>query len=150
MARPDNIDDATLEFAAQAVERDSLLDIAGIMARRKRQREDAALRTRVRRELRAEMAAHLRALMNRPELNAISVLGRLSRLPDDHRHDSHLMDAWPLAWRGWLTISATLRCDSNWIPPEIHYHISLTDRGREALAASDSQVSGERPDNGSQ
>ena len=135
MIRPDNISDETLEFAAQIVEQDSLLDIQGIMARRKRQREDAALRADVRRQQRAEIAAHIRALMGRPELSANAVLARLATLPDDHLHDMYLMDAWPLAWRGWLKIVATISCTSNCVPPEIEYRIRLTERGREALAA---------------
>jgi hypothetical protein len=135
MIRPENISDETLEYAAQVAERDSLLDVSGIMARRKRQREDASLRMRVRREQRAEIATNIRALMNRPELSAISVLAQLAALPEDRGHDDRLMDAWPLAWRGWVKIVATISCTSNWVPPEIHYRILITERGREALAA---------------
>lgn len=134
MIQPD-IDDATLEYAAQLVERGSFTDLAGIMAKRKRDREDAVLRMRSREEVRAEIAAHLRAMMSRPELSAVNVLRRISELGDrEFDHAAMLHDAWPLAWKRWVKITALLNCASNQIPPETEYRISLTDRGREVLA----------------
>ena len=44
-----------------------------------------------------------------------------------------LVDAWPLAWKGWLDITATIKCNSNWVPPETVYRIELTDKGRQVL-----------------
>lgn len=53
-----------------------------------------------------------------------------------------LRDAWPLAWKGWIDIYAVVRCNSNSLPPETRYTVSLTERGREILTAT------EGPDNG--
>jgi len=135
MIQPDAIDDATLEYAARQIEETNLSDLRGVGAKRKRDREDANLRFQVRKELRAELAAHLRAMMNRPELSAISTLSWLATLkPEDkYGHIHYLKDAWPLAWKGWLNVIAELCCNSNSIPPEISYRIELTEKGRKVL-----------------
>lgn len=131
--RPDNVDDATLEYAAQMIEESSLLDLIGIGARRKRQREDAALRMETREELRRDMARHLRAMKGRRDRDAIAVLEHLATL-DGGDHVSYLSDAWPLAWKRWVKIEAIINCADNCVPPETHYRITVTDRGRQALA----------------
>lgn len=56
MKTVEHLDDATLEWAAQQIEESDLFDIGGIAARRKRDREDAALRSRTRIELKRELA----------------------------------------------------------------------------------------------
>src|SRR5690348_4907830 len=126
--------DEILEWAAQLIEEAPITDIAGIWARRKRAREDAELRAKTYAEARREMASRIRAFKNRPELDALSTLRDLADLPDAENHVIHLRDAWPLAWKGWLNIECIVTCNSNSIPPATRYLISLTERGRQALA----------------
>lgn len=126
--------DEVLEYAAQLIEEESFADLAGIFAKRKRAREDADLRYRTIQQTRADCARHIRAMKSRRDLDALAVLRRIAELKDDYRHDMHLRDAWPLAWKGWVDITATLRCNSNSVPPEVEYRIRLTDEGREVLA----------------
>lgn len=137
---PESITDEALEFAAQLVEEDSILDMAGIFARRKRQREDAELRANVRKEHRAELARRLRSLKSRPDLTPAAILRRIAEFVDNpahQRHERHLTEAWPLAWMGWVDITASIRCNSNTIPPEVQYRITVTEKGRLALAAAE-------------
>lgn len=124
--------DEILEYAALMVEESSLLDLRGIMAKRKRDREDAALRMAAREELRKEIAERIRYSKNSRKGDAMAVL---AALPDDYRHDMHLTDAWPLAWKGWVDIEMTVTTNSNSVPPEAQYRIRLTDKGRAILDA---------------
>ena len=128
--------DDVLEYAAQLIEQASLLDIIGIAAKRKRGREDAELRMKAREELRTEMADLIRTNKSRTDKDARSVLRHLADLSSDQRHDMYLIDAWPLAWKGWLNINCIHRCNSNWVPPQVEYRIEITDEGRKVLAAS--------------
>ena len=132
--QPDNVCDTTLEYAAQLVEESSLRDWRGAMAKRKRQREDAELRRQARAEMRIELADYIRAMKARPDRTPLAVLAHLAELDGDD-HAAYVRDAWPLAWKGWVSIHASVRCDSNCLPPEQSYRIELTDAGREALAA---------------
>jgi hypothetical protein len=127
--------DSVLEYAAQVVERDSFADLAGIAARRKRDREDAALRRQTREETREECAESIRACKSRRDRDAVAVLRDLAELPRDRcQHGIRLLDAWPLAWKGWLNINCTIQCNSNSVPPETDYWIEITDAGRAVLA----------------
>lgn len=131
-----NADDA-LEYAARLIEETDINDWAGIWAKRKRDREDAGLRFRTAKEVRARCAAHIRAMINRPDLNPVEILRDLADAKEGHLgHARHLRDAWPLAWKGWVNIECTIKCNSNSIPPETSYCIVLTDKGREVLAAA--------------
>lgn len=132
---PEGLDDATLEWAAQEIEQGSLLDLRGIMAPRKRDREDAELRMAARRDLRKELAEHLRAFKSRRDLDARETLKRVVERSNESDCGIALDDAWPLAWKGWINIHATILCNSNQIPPETQYSVTLTDRGREILEA---------------
>lgn len=125
--------DEILEYAALIVEESSLLDLRGIMAKRKRDREDAALRMVAREEMRKELAERIRYSKNSRKGDAMAVLADIAALPDDYRHDMHLTDAWPLAWKGWVDIEMTVTTNSNSVPPEAQYRIRLTDKGRAIL-----------------
>lgn len=127
--------DEILELAAQIAEQSSLLDLRGIMSKRKRDREDASLRMAAREELRTEIADHIRYAKASRRHDPIAILADLAALPDDYRHDMHLTEAWPLAWKGWLDIEMTVRTNSNSVPPEAQYRIRLTEEGRAVLAA---------------
>lgn len=141
------VSDEALEYAAQLIEQSSLLDIAGIWAKRKRAREDAALRMRSREELRAEMAAHLRAMKSRPDLDADAVLERVVEWSAKSDFGMCLTEAWPLAWKGWLNIEATILCNSNSIPPQTRYSITLTDRGEKVIAERRARLTAACPEN---
>lgn len=121
-----------MEEAARLVEDVSLTDMRGIMGKRKRDREDAKLRLEIRKELRAELAAHIRAFINRPDLEPKAILQRIA---DGEDANWMLPDAWPLAWKGLVRIEAHIVCNSNSIPPETSYTISITEKGLSMLDA---------------
>ncbi len=129
--------DEILEYAAKLIEDTDLSDMAGVWAKKKRDREDAGLRHKTSEEVRARCAAHIRAMKKRPELGPVGLLRELAGLPSDNYmgHVMHLRDAWPLAWKGWLNIECILKTNSNGVPPETEYRIVLTDKGRDILAA---------------
>lgn len=128
-------DDETLEFAAQLIEDASLTDYRGVWAKRKRAREDAEVRKAAREECRREMAEHIRAFKGRRDLDATAVLARIAdEIALGKNAVISLVDAWPLAWKGWLNIDARFRCNSNCIPPEGSFTIELTDEGRAVLS----------------
>lgn len=129
-------DDETLEFAAQLIEDPSFTDYRGAFAKTKRGREAAAVAIKAREECRREMAEHVRAFKSRRDLDAAAILERIAEEVALGRNAVvSLVDAWPLAWKGWLNIEARIRVNSNHIPPETHYHIGLTDKGRSVLEA---------------
>ena len=140
MIRPENINDETLEYAARLIEETDFSDLGGILSRpkgtrRKRLNEDIELRQRTAALTRARCATVIRRMKGRRDLDARQVLADLAAdLPKATRHDVHLTDAWPLAWKGWLNITCTIRCTDNGIPPETVYRIALTEKGRQVLA----------------
>src|SRR5690242_16919601 len=109
MIAPDNLDAGTLEWVLALIEEPSLLDLVGIAARRKRDREDAALRGEAREEQRREIASRIRALAANKADDPIRILREIANRPNA----GSVMAAWPLAWRGWLTITAQIHCASN-------------------------------------
>lgn len=125
--------DEAMEYAARLIEDVSLTDLRGTMAKRKRDREDALLRLETRKELRSELAAHIRAFINRPDLEPKAIL---QRIKDGDRAEWLMADAWPLAWKGLCQIEAHIVCNSNSVPPETSYTIKLTERGEAMLAQS--------------
>ena len=126
--------DQVLEEAALSAERVSLEDLQGVLARRKRDREDANLRYETAKKVRAEFAQRLRNMKSAPNLNPLVILQQISEAPEE-QHTIYLTRAWPLAWKGWVNIYAVLKTNDNCLPPETTYRIVLTDEGREALAA---------------
>ena len=127
--------DELLEAAARLIEALSLDELRGIMARRKRDREDADLRSRTIRETRKQCAAEVRRYKNNPRSDPLAVLERLAALREVGRHDLYLAEAWPLARSGWLRIEVSIVLNSNSVPPPTEYRITLTDIGKAALAA---------------
>lgn len=127
--------DAVLEWVARELEEGDFRDIMGVMARRKRDREDAQLRSRARVEMRQEFADYLRAMVGRDDLSAVSVLRNIAELDPTADHVVELRHAWPLAWKGWLNIECILTTNCNQIPPAARYLITLTERGRAMLQA---------------
>lgn len=134
----DRPSDEALEWCAREIEEAGLSDIRGIMAKRKRVREDADLRFNSRVELRRELAGHLRALKGGRKGDAVRTLREIAGAVDDGKraHDIYLHSAWPLAWKGWLDIESCVKCNSNSLPPEVRYVISITEKGREIIASS--------------
>lgn len=128
--------DSALERTAQAIEEPGLTDLRGVMAKRKRDREDAELRRQVREECRKEFAERIREFKSDRNTDAVEVLRRLADLPENADHTAYLTDAWPIAWKGWVNIECTIICNSNWVPPQNRFKIRLTDEGRHVLADS--------------
>lgn len=123
--------DEAMEYAARLIEDVSLLDFRGIASKRKRDREDAELRLQTAREVRAACASHIRAFINRPDLEPRAILQRVR----DGENAAWLMqDVWPLAWRGLVRIEAHVVCNSNQVPPETYYTVALTERGERFLS----------------
>lgn len=122
--------DAVLAWVARELEQGNFLDLRGIASRRKRDREDADLRMRARQEMRREFADYIRAMAGREDLEPAALLRQIAALSPTGNHAAHLIDAWPLAWSGWVVIECILKASSNWIPPEQHYRITLTTEGR--------------------
>ena len=126
--------DQVLEEAALFAEGASFEDFRGVLARKKRDREDANLRYETAKKVRAEFAQRLRNMKSAPNLNPLVILQQISEAPEA-QHTIYLTMAWPLAWKGWVDIYAVLKTNDNCHPPETAYRIVLTDEGREALAA---------------
>lgn len=134
MILDENISDETLEYAARLIEEASFADLCGIAAKKKRDREDAALRFKTTHETRKRCADLIRAFKHRPDLHPLTILRQIASLSEADRHDAYLTDAWPLAWKGWLNIECTTVCNSNCLPQESHYRIVLTEEGHKQLA----------------
>lgn len=134
--------DEILEYAAKLIEETDFSDLAGVLAKKKRDREDAELRLKTSGDVRRRCAAHIRAMKARPDMGPVGTLRRLADLPSDNYmgHVMHLRDAWPLAWKGWLDIQCIIKTNSNGVPPETEYRIVITDRGRDVLRENDSAV----------
>ncbi len=126
--------DAVLEYAARLIEDMHFSDLAGIHAKRKRDREDAAVRVAAIEATRKECARHIRAFKARRDLDVETILKRIAALKPGRRHDAELREAWPLAWKGLVKIEATISVACNSVPPDTHYTISLTDKGRTLIA----------------
>lgn len=130
--------DVVLEWAARRLESVWPSDIAGLGARRKRDREVAAKRRQIAEEVRAECASHLRAFIDRHHLSVEATLTEIAKLAPGRDHMLFLARAWPLAWKGLVEIECRVRCNSNQLPPPTSYHIALTDKGRAMIAAAPS------------
>lgn len=124
--------DAVLEFAAQLCEQMMADEIAGVWSKKKRVREDAALRGEAMKDARLKCAATIRAFKSRPDLDPVNVLRRLAER-GSRPATIDLRDAWPLAWKGWLDINVTVCCTSRSLPPEAGYTITITEKGRMVL-----------------
>ena len=130
--------DEILETAAREIEEPSLMDRAGMLSRTKRGRREYELRNSAALKERERCAGIVRAMMSGRGLDPITTLRRIAELPADSRqHDLYLVQAWPLAWKGWLNIECRICCNSNGIPPRASYIITLTDEGRAAMERSE-------------
>lgn len=126
--------DEVLESAALAIEEPGLADLIGVLARTKKGQREYELRSAAIVDCRRRCAEIIRAMKSGCGLDPLTHLRRIAELPAGSRqHDLHLIEAWPLAWKGWVTIECTIVCNSNSIPPETRYQITLTDAGRAAI-----------------
>lgn len=128
-------DDETLEYAARLIEETDFSDLRGCMADTKAGQLEFELRYEAREETRRSAARLIRAMQSRADLDARAIL---KRIVDDIAESKppqamYLIDAWPLAWNGWLNIECHLKCNSNSVPPSPDFTISLTDKGRAVL-----------------
>jgi hypothetical protein len=135
-----NTRDDILEYVAQLIEESyGFVRQEDENAKRKRNREDAKLVNKTNRQARTDLADLVRRTKGERHFDAIEILKHIAEAIQHDRHphygdDSNLIRAWPLAWRGWLTISCVTKCNSNSVPPEAKYLIEITDKGRSALA----------------
>jgi hypothetical protein len=127
-----NENDRLFEKAALEVERFDLDEVMGLMARRKRAREDSLLRSRTIRETRAKCAAEIRALKSNRRSDPVQILERVKEAGTE-RHEFILTEAWPLVWDGLLDVECTIKCNSNSIPPQTRFRIVLTEKGQAML-----------------
>jgi hypothetical protein len=133
--------DDALEYAAQLVEEMHFGDLRGIMAKKKRDREDAALRVDTIKKTRKEMAAHIRAFKDRPDLSLVTLLREAENLCGVGLDDSIILarGGWQLASKGWVKVTMTAECTTNQIPPPVHFEVRITDKGRTVLAEADAK-----------
>ena len=139
-----DVRDEILEAAAAEIESPQLTDLAGALAKTKRGREHYELRTKAISETRKRCAEIIRAMKSGRGLDPVEQLRRISEISNPRQYDLYLIEAWPLAWRGWLNIFCTIKCNSNSVPPETEYRMELTSAGQAILAAVD-QSSGREP-----
>jgi predicted P-loop ATPase len=125
--------DDALEEAARFVEGLDFREMQGIWAKRKRDRENADLRGKTIRETRERIAEELRGLKTHRRHDAKAMLAGIAAQIERGQTPTQV-DAWPLAWKGWVNIYAITRCNTNVYPGETTYRIELTDKGRAVLA----------------
>lgn len=125
--------DDILEEVAQWVERQSILSIAGIFARKKRDREDAMLRAETDRKVRATIAEEIRWMKTRRARDAKQIVRELAEL-GEFDHALHLRDGWKMASLGYARVDVIIDATSNQVGPPTTYRISLTDKGRDLIA----------------
>lgn len=126
--------DDLIERIANGVEEPSFLDLHGIMAKRKKDRERAEFRMQIRQEQRAEIAGYIRSFKEGHGNDPLAVLQEIATHENDEGlYFLRLTDAWPLCWRGLCDIHAVIKCNSNSLPPEMTYRVRLTEKGRKLL-----------------
>lgn len=136
--------DTILEEAALRIESaiaSVLDDIPRRALRRRREREDAALRADVVRETRRRCAIEIRRLKADWRSDPVEVLRVIAAdIATSAPHDFSLMRAWPLAWQGLLVIEAVTTVVGNTVPPPTtEWRITITDAGRELMAKAPSK-----------
>jgi hypothetical protein len=124
--------DEILEEAAQQIGAGSLLDYRGVMGRRKRDREDAKLRSKTIEECRVSFAAEIRRMKGNVRGDPKTILEDIRDAPEG-QHTLLLTDAWPLAWLGLLDIYSTTKVTGNSVPPQTLYRIEITEKGHALL-----------------
>lgn len=128
--------DEVLEFAAQLVESPNLSELRGIMARRKREREDAQLRSQTISDFKAEMAALIRSQKGRPDAD-LRTLREVAALEDnDFDHVLVVRRSWPLMARGLCHIAVTFDCADAVISPTPAFRVTLTEEGRALIESA--------------
>lgn len=125
--------DEVLEFAAHLVEQMSLAELRGIMAKKKRVREDAQLRSATIREHKSEMASLIRSQKGRPD-GDVRTLQEIAALTEEYTHTIVVRRAWALMERGLCRIAVTFDCADRVLSPTPAFRVTLTDEGRAALA----------------
>lgn len=137
MENPSEIREAAMLEAVSWLLEGDLPSAVGILAKRKRQREDAALSMKVSREVRQRMADMILSRVNNKFGDPVIFLadvdaGRLDRMATsrDIRRALYLAD------RGLLTVFVNTQIAGPWsntIPPTVRYHFELTDAGKALL-----------------
>lgn len=131
--------DEILEAAALAIEEPGLSDLCGILSTTKKGQREYAIRSVAVNDTRRRCGEIIRAMKSGRGLDPLTQLQRIAEA-ECGRHDLYLIEAWPLAWKGWVTIKCTIVCNSNSVPPETAYTIELTDAGHAALSSHERGV----------
>lgn len=135
--------DAILMEVAGWIEEGDLLSMAGILSKRKRDREDANLRIETSQAVRARMADMIRGRMANKVGDPLKFLRDVS----DGRYENNytgytIREAIALADKGLLTVSVITKIAGPWnnvVGGATAYRIELTDEGRAALRARAAQ-----------
>ncbi len=123
---------ALVEIIAKGVEEGSILDLRGILSKRKRDREDADLRMKVREEQRQELGRFIRAFKRGEGRDPISELGKIAAAGGSRKYE-RFIDIDTLLAPGWITIDIVTRVSDNSIPARSEFIATLTKRGRAVL-----------------
>jgi hypothetical protein len=122
--------DELIELIARGVEERSLLDLRGVMAKRKRDREDAQLRLDARHEQRAELGRFIRAFKSGEGRDPTTQLRRIK----DGERIWMLRDVADLVDMGLISLSVTVDLTYGSISGQVEYAARLTKDGEEAIA----------------
>lgn len=129
--------DDVLEEIAARLERPDLIDMRGILAKRKRDREDARLRMEARQEQRREIAKWIRSFKSEGGNSYVAALENIQ----DNKFAWGPDVAAALANRH-ATLSVAVHLSTHLENSAVEYTVTLTDAGR-ALVASAAQFAGE-------
>lgn len=132
--------DAILLEVAGWVEESDLRDLQGVWAKRKRDREDAALRLETSKAVRSRLASMIRGRMENKVGDALEFLsdvkaGRYERMLTGHT----LREAIALANKGLLKVTVETQIAGPWnntIGGNTEYHIQVTEKGEVVLASA--------------
>lgn len=127
--------DTIIEIIASRLRESSLRDLHGVMAKRKRDREDADLRRRTRVEQREEIAQWVLSFRSD---KGNSTLALLRQVADGERQDfaygPHVAAA---LYAGLLDLEVSIPFNTHMANVRTRYRLSLTEKGKERLTAAE-------------
>lgn len=133
--------DYLVEKIARGIEERSFLDLAGVLSRRKRDRERAEFRMHVREDYRREMADFVRAFKVEEGRDPLVELGRLSENGGTAKYNL-FRDIADLVDMGFVDAEALVALTGNSIPASARFIATITKNGRKALAERCAELKG--------
>jgi hypothetical protein len=141
--------DAILMEVAGWIEEGDISSLPGILNKRKRVREDAALRIQTSKEVRARMARMIRGRMENKVGDPVDFLKDVQAGDHDRHYTGFtLRQAIALADRGLLTVVAMTQVAGPWnntVGGKTEYQIRLTEKGEKFIADADEPVAQQVP-----